>query len=38
MDKILADVKIPGEVIQTSLSGDAEQALRDASPRARASA
>jgi uncharacterized membrane protein len=30
MEKMLADVKIPGEVIQTSLSGDAEQALRDA--------
>jgi uncharacterized membrane protein len=30
MDKILANVKIRGEVIQTSLSGDSEQALRDA--------
>ena len=30
MDKILAEVKIPGEVIQTSLSDDSEQALRDA--------
>jgi len=30
MDKILSEVKIPGEVIQTSLRGDSEQALRDA--------
>jgi uncharacterized membrane protein len=30
MEKILSEVKVPGEVIQTSLSGDAEQALRDA--------
>src|SRR3982751_6306251 len=30
MEKILAEVKIPGEVVQTSLTGDAEQALRDA--------
>jgi uncharacterized membrane protein len=30
MEKILAEVKITGEVIQTSLTGDAEQALRDA--------
>jgi transposase len=30
MEKVLAEVKIPGEVIQTSLGGDAEQALRDA--------
>jgi uncharacterized membrane protein len=30
MEKLLADVKIPGEIIQTSLSGDAEEALRDA--------
>jgi uncharacterized membrane protein len=34
MEKVLADVKIPGEVIQTSLSGDTEQALRDALARA----
>jgi uncharacterized membrane protein len=30
LDKMLSEVKIPGEVIQTSLSGDAEQSLRDA--------
>ena len=30
MEKVLSEVKVPGEVIQTSLSGDAEQALRDA--------
>src|SRR4051794_16126829 len=30
MEKILSEVKIPGEVIQTSLTGDSEQALRDA--------
>ena len=30
MDRMLSEVKIPGEVIQTSLSGDAEQSLRDA--------
>jgi uncharacterized membrane protein len=30
MEKILANVKIRGEVIQTSLTGDSEQALRDA--------
>jgi uncharacterized membrane protein len=30
MEKILAEVKVPGDVIQTSLKGDAEQALRDA--------
>jgi uncharacterized membrane protein len=30
MDKILAEVKVPGEVIQTSLNNDTEQALRDA--------
>jgi uncharacterized membrane protein len=30
MDKLLAEVKIPGEVIQGSLSTDSEQALRDA--------
>ena len=29
-EKILAEVKIPGEVIQTSLPSDTEQALRDA--------
>jgi uncharacterized membrane protein len=29
-EKLLAEVKIPGEVIQTSLSKDGEQALRDA--------
>jgi uncharacterized membrane protein len=38
MEKILAEVKIPGEVIQTSLTGDAEQALRDALAGAGASA
>jgi uncharacterized membrane protein len=30
MDKILAEVKIPGEVIQSSLSADSEEALKDA--------
>ena len=30
MEKVLAELRVPGEVIQTSLSGDAEQALRDA--------
>jgi uncharacterized membrane protein len=30
MEKILADVKVPGDVIQTSLDGETEQALRDA--------
>jgi uncharacterized membrane protein len=30
MEKVLEDVKIPGEVIQTSLKEDDEQALRDA--------
>jgi len=30
MEKILAEVKVPGEVVQTSLSDDSEQALRDA--------
>ncbi len=30
MDKVLAEVKIPGEVIQTSLSNESEQALKDA--------
>ncbi len=29
-EKILAEVKVPGEVIQTSLPSDTEQALRDA--------
>jgi uncharacterized membrane protein len=29
-EKLLADVQIPGEVIQTSLSSETEQALRDA--------
>ncbi len=38
MEKILSEVKIPGEVIQTSLSGDAEQALRDALSKAGAPA
>ena len=37
-EKVLAEVKIPGEVIQTSLSEDGEQALRDALARAGASA
>jgi uncharacterized membrane protein len=30
MDKLLAEVQNPGEVIQTSLSAESEQALRDA--------
>ena len=30
MEKLLAEVKVPGEVVQTSLSDDSEQALRDA--------
>jgi uncharacterized membrane protein len=30
MDKLLAEVKVPGEVIQSSLTPDGEQALRDA--------
>jgi uncharacterized membrane protein len=34
MEKILEEVKIPGEVIQTSLTEDAEQPLRDALARA----
>ena len=38
MEKILSEVKIPGEVIQTSLSADAEQALRDALTKAGAAA
>jgi uncharacterized membrane protein len=29
-EKVLAEVKVPGEVIQTSLPSDTEQALRDA--------
>jgi uncharacterized membrane protein len=29
-EKVLAEVKIPGEIIQTSLGEDGEQALRDA--------
>ena len=29
-EKLLAEGKIPGEVIQTSLGADCEQALRDA--------
>ena len=32
--KVLAQVKVPGEVIQTSLGAEAEQALRDALERA----
>jgi uncharacterized membrane protein len=38
MEKILAEVKIPGEVIQTSLSSEGEEALRDALARAGAPA
>jgi len=30
MDKLLTEVKIPGEVIQSSLTADGEQALKDA--------
>src|SRR5215218_9017885 len=30
IDKLLAEVKVPGKVIQSSLSTDSEQALRDA--------
>jgi uncharacterized membrane protein len=37
-EKLLAEVKIPGDVIQTSLSEDGEQALRDALARADAPA
>jgi uncharacterized membrane protein len=37
-EKVLAEVKIPGEVIQTSLSSDGEEALRDALARAGAPA
>ena len=29
-ERILSEVKIPGEIIQTSLSADAEEALRNA--------
>jgi uncharacterized membrane protein len=29
-ERILSEIKIPGEVIQTSLSSDSEEALRDA--------
>jgi len=36
MEKILAEIRVPGEVIQTSLSGDSEQALRDALAKAAA--
>jgi uncharacterized membrane protein len=38
MEKILSEVKVPGEVIQTSLGADAEQALRDALAKAGAPA
>jgi uncharacterized membrane protein len=38
MEKILEGVKIPGEVIQTSLTGDQETALKDALAGAGASA
>lgn len=34
MDKLLADVKIPGTIIQTSLAGETEDALRAALERA----
>jgi uncharacterized membrane protein len=34
LEKVLAEVKIPGEVVQTSLGAEAEQALRDALERA----
>jgi uncharacterized membrane protein len=37
-EKLLAEVKIPGEVIQTSLTENGEQALRDALARAGAPA
>jgi uncharacterized membrane protein len=33
-EKLLEDIKIPGELIQTSLTSDAEQPLRDALARA----
>jgi uncharacterized membrane protein len=38
IEKILAEVKVPGEVIQTSLTGDEEQQLRDALAKAGAAA
>ena len=38
MEKILEGVKVQGEVIQTSLGADAEQALRDALAKAGATA
>jgi uncharacterized membrane protein len=38
MEKILSEVKVPGEVIQTSLGADAEAALRDALAKAGAPA
>jgi uncharacterized membrane protein len=38
MDRILAEVEVPGEVIQTSLTSDSEQALRDALANAGAAA
>ena len=37
-EKVLAEVKIPGDVMQTSLGEDGEQALRDALARAGAPA
>ena len=38
IEKILAEVKVPGEVIQTSLGSEQEQALRDALAKAGAPA
>jgi uncharacterized membrane protein len=38
MDKLLSEIKIPGEVIQTSLSSEAEEPLRSALERAKAPA
>jgi len=38
MDKILSEIEVPGEVIQTSLTTDTEQALRDALANAGATA
>lgn len=35
LEKLLREVKIPGEVIQTSLSGESEEALREALAAAR---
>ena len=35
-EKMLAEVKVPGELIQTSLTADAEQPIRDALARAAA--